>query len=75
MADPAVDALIDEATAATGPERAEAFAEAFRLIGEEDVALAPLFNMVGTVRVADGVSYAPDVQTSNEIKLSTIRHE
>lgn len=72
IADKRVDALIDKATAATGPERGAAFAEAFRLIETDIVADAPLFNMVGTVRVGPGVRYAPDVQTNNEIKLRTI---
>lgn len=75
IADARVDALIDKGTAATGPERGQAFAEAFYLIERDIIATVPLFNMVGTVRVAEGVSYTPDVQTNNEIKLDTIRFE
>ncbi len=70
--DPEVDRLIDLGTSSVGPERGKSFADAFRMIEGDIIASVPLFNMVGSVRVSNGVNYTPDVQTNNEIKLKTI---
>ncbi|MCA3263797.1 MAG: ABC transporter substrate-binding protein [Telmatospirillum sp.] len=70
--DPLVDSLIDLGTRSTGTLRRNAFRLAFEYMEKDIVPYIPLFNMVGTVRVAANVNYTPDVQANNEIKLKTI---
>ncbi len=70
--DPLVDALIDLGTNTTGTLRRNAFRLAYEYMQKEVIPTIDLMYMVSTARVAENVNYVPDVQSGNEIKLSTI---
>lgn len=74
IADAKLDALIAEASKATGDERKKLFEEAFNYIAVDAVNIVPLFHMVTIARVAENVTYTPDVQAGNEIKLKSISY-
>lgn len=72
LTDTTLDALIALATKSTGTLRRNAFELAFQYMDESIVPIVPMFDMVDSVRVAANVSFEPDVQTSNEIKLKSV---
>ncbi|MEN8831783.1 ABC transporter substrate-binding protein [Pacificibacter sp.] len=72
LTDPKVDALIAEATAATGDARAAKWSELFGYIHEEVIADVMLFHMVGFSRVNDRLDFAPTIRTNSELQLSQI---
>ncbi|MEP2533255.1 ABC transporter substrate-binding protein [Shimia sp.] len=72
LTDPKVDALIAEATAATGEARAAKWSELFGYIHEEVIADVMLFHMVGFSRVNDRLDFAPTIRTNSELQLSQI---
>jgi peptide/nickel transport system substrate-binding protein len=72
LADPRVDALIEQATVAVDPERRKIWQEMFRLVNDEIVADVPLFHMVGYTRVSPRVNFTPSISTNSEIQISTV---
>ena len=70
--DDRVDALIEQATAATGDERAALWSELFALLHDEIVSDVLLFHMVGFARVAEGVDYTPTIATNSSLQLADI---
>ncbi|MBY3417434.1 ABC transporter substrate-binding protein [Rhizobium laguerreae] len=74
IADTRLDTLIGDASKATGDQRKKLFEEAFSYIAVDAVNIVPLFHMVTIARVAENVTYTPDVQAGNEIKLKSISY-
>ena len=72
IADPRVDELIADATAATGDERTALWKETFAYLYDEVVADALLFHMVGFARVGSDVSYEPTIATNSSLELAEI---
>ncbi|GLQ10548.1 ABC transporter substrate-binding protein [Devosia yakushimensis] len=75
IADPALDKLIADASAATGDERQSLFRQAFNYIAVDAINIVPLFHMVTIARVSPDLNYVPDVQAGNEIKLATMSYK
>lgn len=75
IADPALDKLIADASAATGDERQKLFQEAFNYIAVDAINIVPLFHMVAIARVSPELNYVPDVQAGNEIKLRLMNYK
>jgi len=71
--DPALDALIAKAAAATGDERADLFKEAFRVISEDIVPDVMLFHMAGYARVSPRLDFRPTIATNSELQLARIK--
>lgn len=70
--DPAVDDLIERATAATGEERAALWSELFAYVHDEIVADGLLFHMVGHSRVGTRLDFTPTIATNQQLQLSEI---
>lgn len=72
ICDPDLDALIADATAKTGDERAEAWRAAFQKAHDlwADVFL---FHMVGFSRVSERLDFKPSIATNSELQLSQIK--
>ncbi|MEM5475267.1 ABC transporter substrate-binding protein [Pacificibacter sp. AS14] len=73
LTDPIVDAMIADATAATGDERAEKWSALFAYIHEESIADVMLFHMVGFSRVNERLDFTPSIRTNSELQLSQIQ--
>lgn len=71
--DPAVDALIDKATGATGDARTEAWKELFAKVNTEIIADIPMFHMVGFTRVSPRLDFKPTIATNSELQLAQIK--
>lgn len=71
--DPAVDALIEKATTATGDERTKLWKELFAKVNEEIIADIPMFHMVGFTRVSPRLDFKPTIATNSELQLSQIK--
>lgn len=72
VCDQELDALIAEASAATGPERAQKWSEIFRMVHEDLVADVFLFHMVGFSRVSERLDFKPTIATNSELQLAQI---
>lgn len=72
MSDPHADALIAEATAATGDEREALWSELFAYLHDEVVADVLLFHMVGFARVSEALDWTPTIATNSTLQLSEI---
>jgi peptide/nickel transport system substrate-binding protein len=72
VCDQELDALIAEATAATGSERAQKWSEVFKMVHEDLVADVFLFHMVGFSRVSERLDFRPTIATNSELQLSQI---
>src|SRR5690606_27008771 len=72
MTVPELDALIEEASRASGEERREKFAEALRMVHEDIVSDIMLFHMVEFARVNPRITYVPNVNTGSELQLQQI---
>lgn len=70
--DPKVDTLIEQATAATGDERAALWSELFAYVQNDIVADALLFHMVGHSRVGARLDFTPTIATNQQLQLSEI---
>jgi peptide/nickel transport system substrate-binding protein len=70
--DPKVDGLIEQATGATGEERAKLWKEALRIVNDEIIADMPMFHMVGYTRVSERLNFTPTIATNSELQLSQI---
>lgn len=72
LADPAVDDLIEQATAATDDERAALWSDVFAKVHDELYADALLFHMVGHSRVSERLDFRPTIATNSQLQLSEI---
>jgi peptide/nickel transport system substrate-binding protein len=72
ISDPDVDKLIEQATAATGEERARLWEEMFRRVNVEIISDIPMFHMVGFTRVSPRLDFKPTIATNSELQLSQI---
>jgi peptide/nickel transport system substrate-binding protein len=72
VANPELDAMIDEATVATGEERQKLWQEVFRTLHEDIISGIDMFHMVGYTRVNPRVNFTPDISTNSEMQLSQI---
>jgi peptide/nickel transport system substrate-binding protein len=72
VTDAKLDAMIADATAATGDERAARWSEVFAYIHDDIVADVMLFHMVGFSRVNDRLNFTPTIKTNSELQLSQI---
>ncbi len=68
-----LDALIEQAQAATGEERQKLWRQVFELVEVDHVLGVPLFHMVGYTRVSPQVDWRPSLATVSEIKLGDIK--
>jgi peptide/nickel transport system substrate-binding protein len=72
VANPELDAMIEEATVATGEERQKLWQEVFRTLHEDIISGIDMFHMVGYTRVNPRVNFTPDISTNSEMQLSQI---
>jgi len=72
LSDPTLDALIEQATVATGDERRAMWQEVFRMLREDIVADVDLFHMVGFTRVGHRINLVPNISMNSELQLSTV---
>lgn len=70
--DPELDAMILDATTATGAEREAKWAETFKYIHTDKVYDVQLFHMVGFSRVNPRLDFTPTIRTNSELQLSQI---
>lgn len=70
--DPDLDAMILDATTATGDERAAKWSELFKYIHTDQVYDVQLFHMVGFSRVNPRLDFSPTIRTNSELQLSQI---
>lgn len=73
VADAELDALIEQATAASGEERAELWKQVFARANETIITDIPMFHMVGFTRVSPRLDFQPTIATNSELQLSQIR--
>jgi peptide/nickel transport system substrate-binding protein len=72
LSNPDVDAMIAEATAATGDEREAKWRALFGYLHNDIVADVLLFHMVGFSRVNPRLDFEPTIRTNSELQLSQI---
>jgi len=70
--DEKLDAMIADATAATGDERAAKWSEVFKYIHDDTVNDVLLWHMVGFSRVNPRLDFAPTIRTNSELQLDQI---
>ena len=70
--DPTLDAMIAEASLATGDEREAKWSAVFKYIHTDQVIDAFLFHMVGFSRVGQRLDFQPTIRTNSELQLSQI---
>jgi peptide/nickel transport system substrate-binding protein len=71
--DKKLDAMIADATAATGDARAAKWSEVFKYIQSDQVIDVMLWHMVGFSRVNKRLDFKPTIRTNSELQLSQIR--
>jgi peptide/nickel transport system substrate-binding protein len=71
--DPELDALIEQATAASGEERAALWKQVFARANETIITDIPMFHMVGFTRVSSRLDFQPTIATNSELQLSQIK--
>ena len=67
-----LDALIEQATVATGDERRDTWQEVFRMLRQDIVADVDLFHMVGYTRVGPRINLVPNISMNSELQLANI---
>ena len=72
IADPKVDAMIAEASAATGEERTKDWQELFAYLHDEVVPDVLLFHMVSFARIGDKIEFTPTIATNSQLELADI---
>lgn len=72
LSDPKVDAMIADATAATGDERAKKWSDLVAYLHDDVVPDALLWHMVGYARVAQRIDWRPNIATNAQLQLSQI---
>lgn len=70
---PELDAMIEEANAATGDERQSAFEEIFAYQNEEIVQFAHIMHQTGMIGKAENINYEPNSSTGDELRLAEIK--
>ena len=70
--DPELDAMIAEATGATGDDRAQMWSDVMTYIHDENAYDVQLFHMVGFSRVNERLSFEPTIKANSELQLSQI---
>lgn len=70
--DPTLDAMIDEALAATGDDRGVKLREVNRYIAEELVPDVKMFHMVGYMRVGPRLDFQPSNAEAGQLELARI---
>ncbi len=68
--DPELDSMITAAAAATGDERGELFREVMRYITTDIVAMAPIAHLGGSLIMSDRLSYTPNLQSADILRVS-----
>ena len=61
-----------QATAATGEERAKLWEEMFARVNDEIISDIPMYHMVGFTRVSPRLDFKPTIATNSELQLSQI---
>ena len=69
-ADPQLDAMIEEAMAATGDDRTAKWKAAAEYLDREILPDAMMFHMVGFAAIGPGVDYTPKMTTNSSVKLA-----
>jgi peptide/nickel transport system substrate-binding protein len=72
VADPKLDRLIEDATAASGDERTTLWKQVFARANDEIIVDIPMFYMVGFTRVSEVLDFMPTIATNSELQLSQI---
>ncbi len=72
VADPRVDQMIADASAATGEDRAAKWADLVAYLHDDVVADALLWHMVGFSRVSKRLNWKPTIATNSQLQLSQI---
>lgn len=72
VADPKLDEMIANASAATGDERAALWSEVFAYVHDDIVADVLLFHMVGLSRVSERLDFTPTIATNAQLQLSEV---
>lgn len=72
-ANPEVDRMIAQASAAKGDERQAIYQELFRMIAQDLVEDVPLFHMVNIMRIREGINFTPTRANAAELKVSDIK--
>lgn len=67
-----VDELIEQATSASGENRASRWQQLFAEVNDTIIADIPLFHMVGYTRVSPRLVFEPTIATNSELQLSQI---
>src|SRR5262249_55770563 len=69
---PDFDREVTRVSGLGGQERVAAWQELFRALYQDYVVDIPLYHMVGFTRVNPRINFAPDVSTTNEIRVGEI---
>jgi peptide/nickel transport system substrate-binding protein len=72
VCDEKLDAMIADATSATGDERAAKWNEVFEYIHSDAVNDVLLWHMVGFSRVNPRLDFTPTIRTNSELQLDQI---
>ena len=72
LTDPIVDALLSEASAATGEERRKLFQAANKYIQQNVVPDVIMYHMISVMRISPRLRYQPNLTTNGKIELSNI---
>lgn len=72
IADPKVDQMIADATAATGDKRTEDWKKLIAYLHDDVVADVLLFHMVGFARVNERIDFTPTIATNSQLQLAEI---
>jgi peptide/nickel transport system substrate-binding protein len=72
IADPKVDEMIAEASAATGEARTKDWQALFAYLHDEVVPDVLLFHMVSFARVGDRIAFTPTIATNSQLELADI---
>ncbi len=72
IANPEVDKMITDATAATGDKRVEDWKKLIAYLYNDEVADVLMFHMVGFARVNPRIAFTPTIATNSQLQLSEI---
>jgi len=72
FSDPKVDKMIEDATAATGDDRAKKWSDLIAYLNDEIVPDILLFNQVSFARISERVTFKPTIATNGQLQLSQI---
>jgi peptide/nickel transport system substrate-binding protein len=72
LTDPALDKMLDEASALTGAKRRQLFQEANKYI-QNLIPDVMMYHMVSYIRINPRLEYQPDMTTNGKLELSDIK--